>query len=336
MGQVISNLPWADGVVFGGLGKLGFDAARFGLDFSCGFFHHALFSSETEAFSVYNDGGQGFFVNVKAPVHIGEWSIVPFFLYGAGGWAEGSLYWFFGKPRIPALTISGLSLRYQEQHELAFRYLFMDMDILNNDAERLFDSRLDAYTAYYRFSTEISNLRLGGSLGWVYAAAGTNGALTASNQHYAYFLYNFYHIDGSLGVHAGFGTVDLGQVFPFFQYRLMIGALHIFQGAGSADIHYKKKKLFGGEEIFDTMPLDIGGLGAAFILLDAGIPAIGLGRRDKVHLSLGLKKLFAVPWGYEQAFPGASALPGASSSSGNSLLKTILFSGLSLYGSLYW
>ncbi|MDR0387836.1 MAG: hypothetical protein LBH57_07330 [Treponema sp.] len=336
LGQVVSSLPWADGAVFGGLGKLGFDTSRFGLDVSYGFFKHALFSSETETFSVYNDGGRAFFVAVKAPLRIGEWSIAPSFLYGSGAWTGGSLYWFFGKPKISALTVCGLSLGYHERHELAFHYIFMDADILNNDAEQLFDSRLDAYTAYYRLSLEIRNLRLGGSLGWFYATAGVNGALTASNQHFVYFPYNFYAVNGSLGLHAGFGAVELKQAFSFFQYRIMIGAAHIFPGNGAADIHHKKKTLFGGEEVFDKISLDIGGTGAAFILLDAGPPSLRLGTRKKVQLSLGLKKLFVVPWGYKQILPGTSVSTEASNSSTNKLLKTVLLSGLSLYGSLYW
>jgi hypothetical protein len=320
----------------GGLGKLGFNTPRFGLDFSGGFFKHDLFSSETEAFSVYNDGGRAFFVTVKAPVYIGEWSIAPSFLYGSGDWAGGSLYWFFGKPKIPALTAYGLSLGYHERHEVAFHYFFMDADILNNDAEQLFDSRLDVYAARYRLSLEILNLRPGGSLGWFYAAAGVNGALTASNQHYVYFPYNFYTVDGALGLHAGFGAVELKQAFSFFQYRVMIGAVHIFQGDGAATIHYKKKTLFGGKEVLDKMFPDIGGTGAAFMLLDAGLPSLRLGTRKKAQLSLGLKKLFVIPWGYKQALSGISVLPEVSNSSTNKLLKTVLLSGWSFYGSLYW
>jgi hypothetical protein len=336
LGQVISSLPWAEGAVFACLGKLGFDTPRFGLDVSGGFFNHALFSSETEAFSVYNDGGQAFFAAIKAPVRIGEWNIAPSLLYGSGSWDKGSLYWFFGTPKIPALTVCGLSLGYHKQQKIAFHYLFMDADILTNDAEGLFDARLDAYAAYYRLSLEVRNLRLGGSLGWFYADAGANGALTASNQHYAYFPYNFYAVTGSLDLHAGFGAVELTQTFSFFQYRVMIGAVHIFQGAGAAAVHYKKKMLFGGEEAVDNMSLDIGGTGAAVILLDAGLPSVWLGARKKARLSLGLKKLFVVPWRYEHALPGTSVTPEASKSSTNNLLKTVLLSGLSFYGSLYW
>jgi hypothetical protein len=236
----------------------------------------------------------------------------------------------------PALAGYGVSLQYHTQHELAFQSLFMDMDIVANDTEGLFDSHLEAYAAFYRFSPEIARLRLGGILGWFYAAAGTEGSLTASNQHFAYFPYNFYTIYGSLGLHAGFAAVDLQRDFSFFRGRVILGAAHAFQGSGAADIHYKKKNLFGGEEVFDKASLDIEGIGAAFMLLDAGFPALRLGKGKKGHLSLGLRKLFVLPWGYEQAPAGVTASPDPSDPATGKLLKTLLLSGLSLYGSLYW
>jgi hypothetical protein len=49
-----------------------------------------------------------------------------------------------------------------------------------------------------------------------------------------------------------------------------------------------------------------------------------------------MKKLFVIPWGYEQTSPGAPASPETSASSTNNLLKTALLSGLSFYGSLGW
>jgi hypothetical protein len=336
LGQVVSTLPWVEGSVLGGRGKFGFALPRFGIAVNYGFFQHDLISSKTESFHIYNDGGQGFFAETGAGLSIGGWNVASSFLYGSGNWDDGSFYWFFGSPGIPALIFCGLSLGYRKQHALTLCYLSVDMDIHSDTTERLFDAHLDAYAAYYRFSSEIANLRLGGTLGWLYAAAETAGALTASNQHYAYFPYNFYTLEGFFGVHAGFGAVDLRQTFSLFQYRLVIGAVHAFLGAGSADIHYREKRLFGGAEIFDTKSLDIGGTGAVFILLDAGFPALRPGRQKKALLSLGVKKLFAIPWGYEAVRPEASPSPEASASSRDSILKTALLSGLSFYASLSW
>jgi hypothetical protein len=333
LGRIFSDLPWAEGALWGGLGKFYFGAPRFGLEFSCGFFQHDRVSGTAAYFSVHNDGGQGFFVAIAAPLHIGEWSIVPSFLYGSGSWADGSLYWFFGKPGIPVIAGYGLSLRHT-RHELALRHLSMDMDVLANDGEGLFDSHWEGYAAYYRLSLDFLNLHPEGTLGWLYAGAGADGALTASNQHFAYFPYNFYSVLGSLGVHAGFGAVSLKQTFSSFQYRIMVGAAHSFQGEALADIHYKKKALYDGKEGFDALSLDIRGIGAAFVLLDAGFPALRLGKQTKA--ALGLKKLFVLPWGYEKILPGASAAPAGASDISTDLWKTLLLSGLSLYGSLSW
>jgi hypothetical protein len=151
-----------------------------------------------------------------------------------------------------------------------------------------------------------------------------------------YFPYSFYALTGALGVCAGFGALDLKQVFSLFQWRLMAGAAYIVQGKGNADIHYKEKTLFGGEEAFDTNSLDIGGAGAVFMLLDAEFPALRLDKRKKTRLSLGMRKLFVLPWGYERILPGDSALPGGSAPSAGNLLHTVLLSGLSFHGSLYW
>ena len=336
LGQVVSTLPWADGAVAGGLGTLGFGLPWFGFEAGFGVFHHAEFRSETEAFSVRNDAGRGFFVSFAAPMQGGAWSVTPSLLYGSGSWDDGSFYWFFGRPGIPSLLLCGLSLGYRRQHGLALQYLRMDMDIFNNDTERLFDSPVEAYIASYRFSLEIARLRLTGILGGLYAGAGIDGTLTAANQHFAYFPYTVYTLNGALEVYAGFGAVDLRRVFSLFQLRLMIGAASIVQGRGSADIRYKKKTLFGGEEASDAMSLDIGGAGAAFMLLDAGFPALHPGRQQKALLALGLRKLFVVPWGYEKILPGYSGSPAASDGAAGDTALTLLLSGLSCYGSLRW
>jgi hypothetical protein len=72
------------------------------------------------------------------------------------------------------------------------------------------------------------------------------------------------------------------------------------------------------------------------MLLDAGFPSLQPGRQKKALLSLGLRKLFVVPWGYEQVLPGYSGSSGGSGVSVDGLLKTVLLSGLSFYGSLWW
>jgi len=96
---------------------------------------------------------------------------------------------------------------------------------------------------------------------------------------------------------------------------------------GGADMHYKIKKIFGGEEVVDTIKLELKGLGAAFLVLEAAFPSLPLA--GKLRLSLGLQKAFVIPWGYEK-FSGGRYVET------HSMLMTALLSGLSIHGSLSW
>jgi hypothetical protein len=332
LGQVFSSLPIADGSIFGFRWNTGFDTKWAGLEFNSGFFNHSYLSSDTEDFSFYTKHGAGTFFGLKAPLHFGNFDLAPSLLYGAGSSDEGSFYWFFGKPDIPSLSILGLSLGYRKQHTLDFHYLSLDAEILSNEEKPLFAFGADAYLMNYTFTLETKKTRFWGSLGWLYASADIDGALTSSNQPYLFFLYLSYNVTGSLSAHAGFGAVSVEQTFSIFQYHITLGAAHFFRDEGSAEIHYKKKQLFGGDEAFEYYSLNLEGAGAAFLLLDAGVPALRVGRAKKTLLSLGLRKLFAVPWGYEDILPPSDS---ARSDGGPaSLVRTLLLSGLSLNCSL--
>jgi hypothetical protein len=339
--QITSNLPWAEGDICGVRGAFGFDTSFWGFHFASGFFSHSLVNIEIEKkYALYSEGGQGFFFSFETPVHIGGLSITPSFLYGGGNWDNGSLYWFFGKPDISALSLYGLSARYHEQHTLGFYYCSLDADILSNEAVRLFNSHINLYIPYYQFSLKKRNTGFTGTAGWLYAAAAADGALTSSNQHYSWFPYVFFNIDGSLDAHIGFAMLDFKLKHSIFQYHIGLGAAHIFQLDGDAEIHSKMKKLFGGRETLEHLPLNIKGLGAAFMTLDFGIPDLGLGKKKSLHLSFGLKKAFILPWGYEQLLSdGTSDSTGSPSLSGDEtarFIKTVLLSGISLYASLRW
>jgi hypothetical protein len=328
LGQVVSSLPWADGSVFGSRWTAGYNTPLVGFEFSSGIFLHSYISSDTESFSFYNDRGSGSFFSLKAPLHIGVLTIEPSALYGGGSWDAGSFYWFFGKPSIPSISILGLALSYRA-HALNFHYLSLEAGILSNEEVKLFDAHMNAYSLYYRFSMKTTKLGFNGSLGWLYASADVNGALTSLNQSFSLFPYVFYNVNGFLNAHAGFGAISVEHAVSIFKYHITLGALHFFRAEGAAKIHYKNKQLFSGEEAFETMPLNAEGAGAAFMLLDAGIPALQIGGAKKLHLSLGIPKLFAIPWGYEN-FLADGELGGGTAS----LLKTLLLSGLSFSCSL--
>jgi hypothetical protein len=353
--QVVSDLPGITGTLSAPSAGAGFDTRRAGLHVSGGLLRWSSLSAELGNIPVTNEGGEGFFFGLSAPLYIGSLTLTPSWYYGKNEWRNGDCYWFFGRPDIPALHIRGASVAWREQHSLAFQYLSLDADILDNapdtgtiddtspngesDAVRLFTSRLDGFAAYYRFSAEkakrlIPNFDFTGTLGWLSAAATAEGALTASNQHYWLFPYLVYRVSGSLSAHTLFGAIDMRYTHSLLQYHISLGAFQVFMGELAGDTYYKEKSLFGGRESLESLgPLDLGGIGAAFILLDVGMPALTVNRRTKV--SWGIKKAFVIPWGYEAVLAAGEETSAAGSSDFKAeWLRTILLSGLSVYFSL--
>ena len=339
LGQVSSNLPWADGSVFGLMGRCGIDTSKGGFTFAVGFFDHPFVSAAADKVSISNDGGDGFCFSIETPLRFGPLSIAPYLLYGEAFWDDGDFYWFFGKPKLPSLLIYGVELlldqQGQYQHGLGSYGFSTDLRIVSNEDESLFDTNLDAGLFFYRFSREGEKLKFSGTLGWFFARASLEGTLTSSNQPYFLFPFSFYNINAGFEIQAGFAGFCFRHSLGIFQYGFNLGALHIFYDQGRVDIHYRMKKLYSGEEAFDEINLELRGLGAAFLLLEAAFPALPL--TDRLRLSLGLQKAFVVPWGYEKLLSSGDASPGSPAEADTrSLLKTILLSGLSIRGSFSW
>jgi len=345
LGQVSANLPWADGSVFGFMGQCGVDMPRGGFTFAVGSLSHSRVSASADKLVVSNDGGDGLFFSIEAPLRFGPFSAAPYLLYGEASWDDGDLYWFFGKPRLPSLLIYGadLSLDHYDhyQHGLRAYGFSTDLKIISNDDKPLFDTDLDAGLFLYQFSREGEKIGFTGTLGWLFAKASMKGALTSSNQPYFLFPFSFYNLNAHLEIQAGFAGFRFRHRLGIFEYSLNLGALHVFHDRGGVDIHYRMKRLFSGEEAFDKINLELGGLGAAFLLLEASFPALPL--TQTLRLSLGLQKAFVVPWGYEKLLASGGADISSSTSpispsavDTRSLLKTALLSGLSIYGSLSW
>jgi hypothetical protein len=328
LGQIPGNLPWLDTTAFGLRYSAGLDRAPLGFHFGGGFFRHGYTEVLFEDLPLYSEGGQGYFFDLSLPIYIHRFRIETSYAVGAGDWEDGSFYWFFGKPRVSALHIPGLSLSYDQHYTLGFRRISLDLDIRNNDDMPLFDSGLAGHVLFAAFSREWGQLRLKSSLGWVYAEGSLEGALTASNQRYAFFPYTFYNVEGTLDAHIGYGAVDLQYRRSIFRYRIGLGILQGFGGKIAADIHYKKKSLFGSSEAHETeTPLELEGLGAAFLLLNWGAPALRVGRG--AYLAFDLSKILVIPWGYEQSSGEAT---GGGVSTGQ--IFSALLSGLSLNISL--
>jgi hypothetical protein len=340
LGQVSANLPWADGSVFGFMWRYGIDTPRGGFTLAVGSLSHSLVSAAADKVVISNDGGDGFCFSIETPLRFGPLSLAPYLLYGEASWDNGDLYWFFGKPKLPFLLIYGADFSLDQQgrykHTLGSYGFSADIRIISNEDEPLFDTNLNAGLFFYQFSREEEKLVFTGTLGWFFTRASLEGALTSSNQPYFLFPFSFYNINAGFEIQAGFAGFRFRHSLGIFQYGFNLGALHIFYDRGGVDIHYRMKRLFGGDEAFDEINPDLSGLGAAFFLLEAAFPALPLTR--KLRLSLDLQKAFVVPWGYEKLLASDNDSPAESPSAADtrSLLKTALLSGLSIHGSLSW
>jgi hypothetical protein len=328
LGQIPSNLPWLDTSVFGLRYSTGLDRAPLGFHFGGGFFQQGYTEVLFEDLPLYSKGGQGYFFVFSLPFYIHRLRIKASYAVGSGDWDDGSFYWFFGKPQVSAVHMPGLSVTYNQPYtvnfHLGFHRISLDLDVHNNDDMPLFDSSLAGYVLFAAFSREWGQFRLKSSLGWLYAGGSLDGALTASNQRYSLFPYTFYNVKGTLDAHIGYGAVDMQYRHSIFQYRIGLGVLHGFDGKIAAHMHYKKKTLFGSSEAHETAtPLELEGLGAAFLLLNWGAPALRIGRG--AYLSFDLNKIFVIPWGYEQ--DSGETTGGEVSTEG---ILSVLLSGLSL------
>jgi hypothetical protein len=330
-GQLFSNLAWADlnGTLISFESR--FTRKPWGLRLGAGFF----FQSETEgAFDkalIKNEGGRGYYIGTSFSFPEGALVLTPSFVYGSGNWDEGSLYWFWGKPDVPAFWSAGLSAGLAD-HLLRFAYLSLDADILNNDGAALFDSHADFFSAAYAFSRRGAKNQFEGTLGGLYARGEIAGVLSAENQGYMLFPYGFYRIQGNFEALLIHGGVRLLRPLGAFQYKVQLGLVQALWGVISADIHYKEKKLFGGNEGYETLGLPgLGGTGAGFIRLAVAMPALPIGRGGKTRFSPELEKLFFIPWGYKKFLPsGEEETSGGGSGIQAGWLRTILLSGLSL------
>jgi hypothetical protein len=333
--RLSSDLPFADltnrALVYDG----GFDTGYAGLHMRGGFSRHGLIDMNIADKPFYNKGGEGFFVNPSLPVRLGAFTLTPSFLYGAAEWEDGSFYWFYGKPDIPALRVFGLDVSHEGRQRLSAKYFSLDLDILNNEETLLFESRFTGFFASYTESRRYSQTWLEAGLGWLYAAGSLQGALTAENQQYWLFPFAFFHVDASVRTHIGHASLSILYKPSVFRYSLALGALYIFRGHLDVTGHYRRKNIFGGGEFLENIDAgDFSHIGLAYMLVDAGIrPKIG--QSKMARFSLGLQKAFLLPWGYEKYMADKESGGGGASSSGSGFqmkwLKTALLSGLSFY-----
>jgi len=341
--NVYANLPWLDTSVLGLRGRLEVDTSVGCFVVTGGFFDHSQLRVGGGMFSVSSEGGRGSFLGIELPARFGPFGITGHFSYAEAAWKDGDMYWFFGKPSIPSVFLYGLSFEFEWQsrhrHRLDFRHLSLNMDIVSNDYAPLFGARLDTYLLFYGFSLERKRNSFSGNLGWLYADAILEGALTSANQPFFLFPFLFFEVNAGINAHAGFALFNFQRESGIFRYNVNMGVIHFFHDRAGINTHYRMKNLFGGREDRYEISLNIAGLGAALLAFEAALPAlqIACGKR----LFVGLEKIFAVPWGFRNLIASdTGGVPdgGPSLSDINiaSVLRTVLLSGLSLRLSLSW
>ncbi|MHB9291857.1 hypothetical protein Holit_00943 [Hollandina sp. SP2] len=349
-GGVFSDLPGLD-ADYTGLGfNAGLNTAPLGFDLLGGLFHRDALNAQGLGVQVTSDGADGYFLRLALPVRFGSWDAEPSVLFAQGFWEDGDLYWFFGKPRVPAFFAAGLSAGFREEHRIYFHYFSLDLNMLNPSDENLFTSHFDSITAAYHWNFSRKPFRLAAAPGWLFAAGGLDGSLTSLNQPYYLFPYLFYDAALNARIHALFGALEAEYRRDIFRLNMTLGAAHILWGELNADLHSKQKTLsylgipiFDGREESYSRSLNPAGLGAAFLLIEGGIEGLPLSRKETPpRLSLTAKKLFALPWGYEDIIADGSSGSGqegetpSSFSRGTLNLISILLSGLSLSCSISW
>ncbi|MDR2618378.1 MAG: hypothetical protein LBC62_05855 [Treponema sp.] len=346
-GDLKSSLPWAETDLSMFFLKSGVDFKWFGLHVQWASFRAGYSELELGNVEFYNQGGEAGFFGVSLPLYLGPFMVAPSFLSGSARFNDGSLYWFFGKPLVPRLYGYGLAAGYTGIHRLELRYLGAEPEIRSNDDEGLIATDLNIFLASYALKLgpaaskpEAGRRRFEGRAGLLYAEGSAEGSLTASNQHYVLFPFSFFTVSGSLKAHIAFGLVRLLFQPSFFQFDITFGVFHVLQGEANADYHFKMKRLFGSSEFQGEVdPIGLDNTGLAFLALDGGIVFRRPYRPEPYTLSLGIQKIFALPWGYEKFIPGASSGGGDSTGTDSpdsplldpEVLRTALLSGLSVY-----
>jgi len=337
--KINSSLPWADFSIFGFMGQFCLNVPEGGVNIAAGTFKHqdVSFASGKSVFS--NEGGKGRFLNVSIPVRREKLEITPYLLISDISWEDGSMYWFFGKPKIPSFNVLGINISLDQtdiyKHSLGLYRNALDLEILNNDDDMLFDSFLKNGILFYRFSMEKSVINLSAAIGWLYIRTLFEGSLTAANQPYFLFPFLFYNVDAFYNIQAGFARINFQHNLKIFRYSFNLSLIQVLNNNGDIDLHYKMKKLFGGEETTQTIDLDVSALGAAILSIEASFPDISL--PGNLNLYLGLQKTFFIPWGYDNFLSSINIQIGdISDVKINTLIKTILLSGLSIKGIVRW
>lgn|GEM_PF-3160304 len=229
-----------------------------------------------------NDGGQIFLLQTRFGVELGSFTLTPSFLTGTGEWEKGDFQYFYGQPDLPYIHGVDISLVYNTNHQLNASYYFGNAKVVNeimNTIYELFNSDFYFGTVFYRYSRLYA--------GFAFANVEASGSLTAENQRYFLFPYNFYSLAGDLNVKALYSMADL----KFAKF----GVVYAMDGEMKGDMHYKYRKFYGTEDHFETLnPVQFKGSGFFFCILGFETKKMRVGEN---HIQYGIFKPLAMPFG---------------------------------------
>jgi hypothetical protein len=276
-----------------------------------------------DATRIVNDGGKIFLLQAEFPFDLGSFILTPSFLYGRGKWEKGDFEYFYGKPDLPNISGFDISLLYNLNHTLGTSYYFGNAKLLNNENAKLFSSDFYFGNAFYKYAPK-TYLNL--STGFAYANMETDGALTAQNQGYFLFPYAFYNAAGSLNVKAVYGIADLSFESESANYGIKLGSVLAIDGEMNGDMHYKHRKFYGDDEIFDSInTLYFKNSGLVFSVIEVNTKKIKLG---EIFLQYGIQKPFIIPFG--RIFPKKSINDGKSLNA-KDIFLTLLTANINIY-----
>jgi len=313
--QIKSDLAKASGEIlkFGYSAK--YDFAKIHPEFSAGYIE----LSQTDVYAgtkkITSGGGEGFYIGASAGFDVRDFVVTPSVLFAKGKFKDGDFNFFYGKPDIPKILHLGLSGEYDRRHKISFTFTGFELDILGNDSAdmgnpSLFDAEGSVFGGGYKYSRygdedddeEAARANDGTALPRFSAAAGLHradlsarGSLTAANQKYFLFPFEFYDIDGREDATIGHAVFDINFKRTRLQQSLKFGAVHVIGGNAVADIHSKRRKFFGKDEDFDTKSMDLQNTGLGFVSYAVEAPRWKI--TEKIHLDFKVRKTLACPWG---------------------------------------
>jgi hypothetical protein len=288
------------------------------IDFDAKIFYQNPLIFNWDSTKMENDGGKVILLSVAFPFSVNSFILEPSFLFASGKWQRGNFDYFYGKPDLPSVFVFSMYFR-NNSNVLGVNYFFGNARLLNNsESFELFNSDFYIYNIFYKLGAICA--------GFAGMNAKASGSLTAENQGYFLFPYRFYNASGYMNAKAVYGIANLSLKSSVAEYGMDLGALAALSGKIAANMHYKYRKFYGTEEIFENLnPVQMKNSGIIFSILSIKTRKISIGEN---YIQYGIQKPFAIPFG--ELFPKAN--PGE----GGDFLKDIFLWGLTASISVYF